>query len=69
MRYPLAMFATDGAKTPDIGINGFTSSIPGPRCWRSTSQGNLWVSVVAENKVVKFTAADLTATNPTPSVR
>ena len=29
-RYPASQFATGGTKTPDIVINGVTSSIPGP---------------------------------------
>ena len=67
-RYPSALFATDGAKTPDIVINSFGSSIPGASVLAFDIQGNLWVSVVADNKVVKFTADDLSAANPTASV-
>jgi hypothetical protein len=67
-RYPSAMFAADGAKTPDIVINSFGSSIPGARVLTFDIQGNLWVSVVAENKVVKIAADDLSAANPVASV-
>jgi len=67
-RYPAAQFATGGAKTPDIVINGVSSSIPGPKVLAFDVLGNLWVSVVADNKVVKFTAADLEKTVPTASV-
>ena len=67
-RYPAAQFATGGAKTPDIVINGVSSSIPGPKVLAFDIAGNLWVSVVADNKVVKFTADDLSETVPTASV-
>jgi len=67
-RYPSRLFDSDGAKTPDIVINSFGSSIPGPRVLAFDIQGNLWVSVVAENKVVKIAADDLNAANPAASV-
>ena len=63
-RYPASQFATGGTKTPDIVINGVTSSIPGPKVLAFDIPGNLWVSVVADNKVVKFTADDLSAAEP-----
>src|SRR5688572_14958249 len=67
-RYPSALFETNGVKTPDIVINSFGSSIPGASVLAFDFQGNLWVSVVAENKVVKIAADDLNDTNPTASV-
>lgn len=67
-RYPASQFATGGAKTPDIVINGVSSSIPGPRVLAFDIFGNLWVSVVADDKVVKFTVDDLSEANPTASV-
>jgi sugar lactone lactonase YvrE len=67
-RYPSRLFDSDGAKTPDIVINSFGSSIPGARVLAFDIQGNLWVSVVAENKVVKIAADDLSTAAPTASV-
>ena len=67
-RYPSRLFDADGEKTPDIVINSFGSSIPGARVLAFDIQGNLWVSVVAENKVVKIAADDLSPANPTASV-
>jgi sugar lactone lactonase YvrE len=62
-RYPAAMFATDGDKTPDIIIDSpsFGAVIPGPKVLAFDPQGNLWVSVVAADKVVMFTPAQLAA--------
>jgi hypothetical protein len=67
-RYPSGLFDSDGAKTPDVVINSFGSSIPGARVLAFDIQGNLWVSVVAENKVVKIAADDLSRANPAASV-
>jgi hypothetical protein len=67
-RYPAAQFATGGAKIPDLFINGVSSSIPGPKVLAFDILGNLWVSVVADNKVVKFTLDDLNEAVPTASV-
>jgi sugar lactone lactonase YvrE len=62
-RYPAAMLATDGVKTPDFTLNSdvFSSGIPGPKVVTFDRDGNLWVSVVAADKVVKFTASQLVA--------
>ena len=67
-RYPASQFAVGGTKTPDIVINGISSSIPGPRVLAFDIFGNLWVSVVADDKIVKFTVDDLSEANPTASV-
>jgi sugar lactone lactonase YvrE len=62
-RYPAAMLASDGDKTPDIIIDSpsFGAAIPGPKVLAFDPAGNLWVSVVAADKVVMFTAAQLSA--------
>ena len=62
-RYPAALFASDGVKAPDVTIesSSFGSSIPGPKVVAFDPAGNLWVSVVAEDKVVMFTAAQVAA--------
>lgn len=71
-RYPAAMFAGDGDKTPDIFIDNspsFGSAIPGPKVVAFDPGGNLWVSVVASDKVIKFTPAQIAVTgNPTATV-
>jgi len=66
-RYSAASLATDGTKTPDIIINSpsFGSSIPGAKVVAFDIDGNLWVSLVAANKVVKIAASALT----TPGTR
>jgi hypothetical protein len=60
-RYPAASLASDGTKTPDIVIDSpsFGAGIPGPKVLAFDSDGNLGVSVVAGNKVVKIAAAAL----------
>jgi sugar lactone lactonase YvrE len=60
-RYPARLFASDGVKSPDVFIDSpsFGSSIPGPKVVAFDPAGNLWVSVVAADKVVMFTAAQL----------
>jgi sugar lactone lactonase YvrE len=62
-RYPASAFATDGDKTPDIILDSpsFGDSFPGPKALAFDGSGNLWVAVVAENKVVMFTAAQIAA--------
>jgi sugar lactone lactonase YvrE len=62
-RYPAALFTSDGVKVPDVTIESpsFGSSIPGPKVVAFDPAGNLWVSVVAEDKVVMFTAAQVAA--------
>jgi sugar lactone lactonase YvrE len=70
-RYPAAAFASDGVKIPDVTIDSpsFGSATPGPKVVAFDPSGNLWVSVVAENKVVMFTAAQLAAGgSPTATV-
>jgi len=70
-RYEAALFATDGDKVPDVIIDSpsFGASIPGAKVVAFDAAGNLWVSVVADGKVVKLTAAQIAANgNPTATV-
>ena len=70
-RYRAASFATDGDKVPDVVIDSpsFGASLPGPKVVAFDAAGNLWVSVVADGKVVKLTAAQIAATgNPSATV-
>jgi len=70
-RYPAAMFASDGDKLPDVIIDSpsFGASVPGPKVLAFDAAGNLWVSVVAADKVVMFTAAQAAAGgSPTATV-
>jgi streptogramin lyase len=69
-RYPASAFATGGAKTPDVVIDSpsFGGGIPGPKVVALDQDGNLWVSVVAADKVVEFTPAQFATTNPSAAV-
>jgi len=70
-RYPASMFASDGAPTPDFTLRSATLSggIPGAKVVTFDMDGNLWVSVVYADKVVKFDAAQLvTGGSTVPSV-
>jgi sugar lactone lactonase YvrE len=70
-RYRASGFAANGDQTPDVIIDSpsFGSSVPGPKALAFDPSGNLWVSVVAENKVVMFTAAQAAAGgSPTATV-
>lgn len=70
-RYPAAMLGTSGAKTPDITIDSpsFAGGIPGAAVLTFDDAGNLWVSVVAGSKVVRFTPQQIAATGtPTAAV-
>jgi sugar lactone lactonase YvrE len=70
-RYPAAALGADGDKTPDVVIDSpsFGNGIPGPKVLAFDTSGNLWVSVVAADKVVKLTAAQIAATgSPTAAV-
>jgi len=62
-RYPAAGLGSDGDKVPDVVIDSpsFGNGIPGPKVLAFDMSGNLWVSVVAANKVVGFSAAQLAA--------
>jgi sugar lactone lactonase YvrE len=71
-RYPASMFASDAFdKVPDIMIDSpsFGSAIPGPKVVAFDPQGDLWVSVVASDKVIKFRASQIAASGaPTAMV-
>jgi len=71
-RYPASEFELDALdKTPDIIIDSpsFGSAIPGPKVVAFDPAGNLWVSVVASDKVIRFTPAQIAATgSPTAAV-
>jgi sugar lactone lactonase YvrE len=62
-RYPASAFANNGEKIPDITIESpsFGNGLPGPKVLAFDWLGNLWVSVVAEGKIVKFSAAQIAA--------
>ena len=62
-RYPAASLGSDGDKTPDVTIDSpsFGSGVPGAKVLAFDPAGNLWVSVVAANKVVRFTPDQLAA--------
>jgi len=62
-RYPASVFASGGDKVPDVIIDSpsFGDGIPGPKVLAFDAAGNLWVSVVAEDKVVMFSAAQTRA--------
>jgi sugar lactone lactonase YvrE len=67
-RYPASAFSSDGEKTPDIIIDSpsFGTTIPGPKVLAFDGSGNLWVSIVGEDRVVMLTAAQV-ATGGTPT--
>jgi sugar lactone lactonase YvrE len=70
-RYPAAMFGNNDDKRPDVTIESpsFGAAIPGPKVLAFDAAGNLWVSVVAGDKVVMFTAAEAVAGgSPTAAV-
>jgi sugar lactone lactonase YvrE len=70
-RYRASTLGTSGAKTPDVTIDSpsFGAGIPGAKVVAFDGAGNLWVSVVAANKVVRFTPAQIAVTgSPTAAV-
>jgi hypothetical protein len=70
-RYPATMFASGGTLTPDFTLDSaaFNGGIPGAKVVTFDRDGNLWVSVVAGDKVVKFDATQLVPGGSTvPSV-
>ncbi len=69
-RIPAAALGTDGLKTPDIVIDSpsFGNAIPGPTALAFDVDGNLWVSVVSADKVVKIAAAALETPGSTAPV-
>ena len=69
-RYPASAFGTSGTKTPDVVIDSpsFVGGVPGPKVVAFDGLGNLWVSVVAADKVVKFSPDQFSTTGPTALV-
>jgi len=72
-RYRANGFSTGGDKVPDVTIDGsvsFGDAIPGPSVVAFDPQGNLWVSVVSADRLVRFTPAQLEAGGtPTAAVQ
>jgi hypothetical protein len=70
-RYPASVLGASGDKTPDITITSpaFEGGYPGPSVVAFDKSGNLWVSIVFAQKVVKFSAAQIAqGGTPTPEV-
>jgi sugar lactone lactonase YvrE len=71
LRIPAAMLATSGAKTADVMIDSaeFGGGSPRSTSLAFDKDGNLWSTVGWKGEVVRFTAAQLTASgSPTPGV-
>jgi sugar lactone lactonase YvrE len=71
-RFPAARFSAGGQKTPDVTIDSavLTTGVPGPRALAFDQAGNLWVTVVAAEAIVRFTPADLASSGqPVPAVQ
>jgi hypothetical protein len=60
-RIPAASLGSDGVKTPDVIIDSpsFGNTFPGPTALAFDADGNLWVSIVGEDKVVKIAGSAL----------
>jgi sugar lactone lactonase YvrE len=70
-RYPAGVLGTSGAKTADVTITSpsFGGGSPGPKVVAFDRNGNLWVSVVWADKVVRFTPGQIARSgNPTPAI-
>ncbi len=69
-RIPAASLGSDGVKTPDIIIDSpsFGTTIPGPTALAFDFDGNLWVSIVSEDKVVKIAGSALDTTGSSAPV-
>ncbi|MCL6527258.1 MAG: hypothetical protein K6T57_10290 [Thermaceae bacterium] len=70
VRYPASVLGTSGSKTSDRSINiSDIGCLPGPARLAFDGAGNLWVSVPCANKVVRISAAQLSASGSvTPGV-
>jgi sugar lactone lactonase YvrE len=68
-RYAAATLDASGDKLPDVVLDSpsFAGGIPGAKVLAFDSAGNLWVSVVAADKVVKFTPDQLAASGSPPA--
>jgi sugar lactone lactonase YvrE len=60
-RIPAASLGSDGVKTPDVIIDSpsFGTTIPGPTALAFDADGNLWVTIVGEDKVVMIAGSAL----------
>ncbi len=70
-RYSARALGTSGVKTPDVTLTGASlrTGTPGPIGIAFDEAGNLWTSVGWSKKVLRFGAAQLTASgSPTPEV-
>ena len=70
-RYPAAILDSSGEKVPDVVIESpsFGDGIPGPKSLAFDAAGNLWISIVAADKVVALTPDQIAATgSPTAAV-
>jgi sugar lactone lactonase YvrE len=71
LRIPAAMLGTGGTKTADIMLDSpeFAGGFPRSTSLAFDKDGNLWSTVGVKNEVVRFTAAQLTASgSPMPGV-
>lgn len=71
-RFAAARLGTGGQKTPEVTIDSavFTAGVPGPRALAFDLSGNLWVTVVAAESVVRLTPEDLAHSGqPVPGVQ
>jgi hypothetical protein len=70
-RYRASALGASGPKTPDVTLDSpsFAGGIPGAKVVAFDQAGGLWVSVVAANKVVRFTPEQIAATgSPTAAI-
>jgi sugar lactone lactonase YvrE len=71
LRIPAAMLGTSGTKTADINIESaeFGGGSPRSTALAFDKDGNLWSTVGWKNEVVRFAAAQITASgNPMPAI-
>lgn len=72
LRLPASALGTSGQKTADITLTGgpLEGGFPRARALAFDPAGNLWVSVVFNGKIVRYTPAQLAAGgSPTPDVQ
>ncbi|KFE62726.1 hypothetical protein [Hyalangium minutum] len=71
LRLPASILGSSGQKAADITLKGgpLEGGFPRARALAFDASGNLWVSVVFNNKIVRYTPDQLTASgSPTPGV-
>jgi sugar lactone lactonase YvrE len=72
LRLPASSLGTSGKKDADISLTGgpLEGGFPRARALAFDASGNLWVSVVFNNKIVRYTPDQLAASgSPTPAVQ